>query len=1200
MTKSAFRFPSFQVVSSDRPAWHRTITKTLLVVKLTILLLTVALFSTHASTLAQKVTISGKDLTYKQFFASIKKQTGYVVFGNRELLASKETLALNFRDMPLRDLLGLVLKNKAFEYTIEDKTILISKKKPAPATTDAFVFAPAEPATPEDQEPLKIQVLAGTGQPLAGATISVSRNSKNNKTSGVTDAEGFLSITVNEGDVVLISYIGMENRSITITKSILNNSTLAITLVPSITKLDDVEIVVNTGYQKISKERATGSFSVVTAKDFKNNLGTDIMSRLEGKVAGLVQYKGAVAIRGISTVYGNMQPLYVVDGIPYEGNIEVLNPNEIESLTVLKDATAASIYGARAANGVIVITTKSGQSGKTKVSYNGSVQFQGIPDLGYLKLMNTGELIDLKRDLFNDYHAAYSALNKRTSIDEITQLFYDREAGSITEEQLQQKLGAYKSLNSKDEIQDELLRKKVTQQHNISLSGGNDKYTYLASMNYLESNPYNKAQNSSRYGFNVKNQIKFYDWMTADLGIVGSFTNAKGNNGINGLSLLTSNPSYRMLRNNDGTVATWGMGRSDYELDRLQSKGLYDLSYRPLEELDARTFLNKSAYYKMQAGLLFKLSKGLNFNLSYQTENTNYRNNQLYKAASWYARDMIVNAAQVDPVTGAINYNVPEGTQISERRGDEHSYTLRGQLNFNRTFNKKHQIVSLLGAERRLIKATWSNAYRMGFDENTLGYKPANIKDLGIGIKGTESLSGNYSWQDKNENKFSEIEDRYVAFYGNSSYTYNDRYAVTGSIRVDQSNLFGTDPSFQWKPLWSVGGSWFLSQEDFMSDITWLNRLALRFTYGINGNVSKASGPFMTIQDMGYSDWKQGFSSSVKTPPNPMLRWEKTAVTNFGVDFSMLNRRFSGSFDVYNRKSTDLLGDLKVDITTGWTAIKLNYGSMKNTGLELSLNSLNINGADFKWNTVLNFSYNKNKIIALTNKTQTAWNYVSENINSVDKPMFGLYSYRWAGLNATNGSPQVFDGKGNVVGSLNDVQALVYSGTTRPPYSGSLTNSFNYKSFGLSFMFIYNGGHVIRDAVGTYLGASLESNIYNGALNYWKKTGDEKIAGMAPRADRLATKEKQQLWYAADINILKADYIKLRNIILSYDLTNPLLNKYNIQGVSIKAQVQNAWWWAANNRGIDPESYSAGTYGIGARTMPDAPTYMLGLMINFQ
>lgn len=641
------------------------------------------------------------------------------------------------------------------------------------------------------------------------------------------------------------------------------------------------------------------------------------------------------------------------------------------------------------------------------------------------------------------------------------------------------------------------------------------------------------------------------------------------------------------------------MGRSNFELDRLQSIGLYDLSYRPLDELEDRSYLNKSAYYKLQAGLRFKISQGLNFNLTYQTENTNYRNNQLYKADSWYARDMIVNGAQVNLSTGAINYNVPEGNQFSERRGDDHSYTLRAQANFDRTFNDKHQIVSLFGAERRLIKETWSNSYRMGFDENTLGYKPANIKDLGTGITGTESLTGKFSWQDKNENKFSEIEDRYVAFYGNSSYTYDNRYAVTGSIRIDQSNLFGTDPKYQWKPLWSIGGSWFMSQEDFMSDVSWLNRLALRLTYGINGNVSKASGPFMTIQDMGYSDWKQGFSSSVKTPPNPMLRWEKTAVTNFGVDFSVLNRRISGSFDVYNRTSTDLLGDLKVDITTGWTAVKLNYGSMKNTGLELNINSLNIDDKDFKWNTVLNLSYNRNKIIELTNKTQTAWNYVSENINSIDKPMFGLYSYRWAGLSPVNGNPQVYDKDDNVVISLNDVESLVYSGTTRPPYSGSLTNLFNYKSFGLSFMLIYNGGHIMRDAVSSYLGATLESNIYRGSLNYWKKPGDETISGMAPRADRLATKEKQQLWYAADMHILKADYIKLRDITLSYDLDKSIFSKYNIQGVSIRAQVQNAWWWAANSKGIDPESYSAGTYGIGTRALLEAPTYMLGLSINF-
>lgn len=1126
-----------------------------------------------------KINIDMREVSLAQVLWELEKKTDIVFFYSVEDVLSVKHLNVKYADASLEKVLGELLKDTRLDYEIKHDVVVIKQK--------------GRVETPQPQvnkRTLKGVVKDQKGETLPGVSVLIKGT-----TSGVaTDINGKFEINIEDkpGIALLFSFIGMKSFE----QLVGTKSDFVIVLQPSAESLEEVIV---TGYQTLSKERATGSFSVVTPKNIENKLQTNIMDRLEGQVAGLVQYKGSTAIRGISTVYGNTAPLYVVDGMPYEGNIQAINPNEIQNVTVLKDATAASIYGARAANGVIVITTKGGQEGKTKVSYSGSVSFQPLPDLDYLELMNSEELIGLKRDLFNDYHARYSALNKRASIDEITQLFYEQEEGEITEDQLQQKLNVYRKQDNRKQIEDELLRTALTHQHNISMSGGSEKYKYLVSVNYLGTKPYEKAQSSDRFGFNVKNNMKFFKWLSADLGIAGSFTTSEGDNGLSGMSLLTSTPSYMMLRDADGTPTKWNKERSQYEIDRLQSAGLYNMSYSPLDELNKERFENKSAYYKVQAGLRFDLMEGLNVSLTYQTENTTYRNNQWYESDSYYVRTAVVNAAQIDPKTKAITYNVPEGMQISERRGDSRSYTMRAQANFNRTFKEKHGVTALLGAERRLIKDTWSNAYRMGFDENTLGYKPVDIKELGIGIKGTESLSGNYSWQDKNYNKFSETEDRYVAFYGNASYTYNDRYALTGSIRIDQSNLFGTDPKYQWKPLWSVGGSWFMTQEEFLNDIDWLERLSVRLTYGINGNVSKKNGPFMTIQDMGYSSWKQGFSSSIKTPPNPELRWEKTAVTNFGVDFSFLKGRIGGSFDYYNRKSTDLLGDLKVDITTGWTTVQLNYGSMKNSGLEFSLNSTNIQTKDFQWQTVVNFSYNKNKIIELTNKTQTAWNYASETVNTANKPMYGLYSYRWAGLNPTNGDPQVYDKDHNVVAASNDKDALVYSGTTRPPYSGSMTNNFNYKGFGLSFMFIYNGGHIMRDAVPTYLGATVGANIDRSSLKYWKKPGDEKIAGMAPRANRLATKEKQQLWYAADIHVMRADYIKLRDITLSYDLPKSLLQRFYVQGVSIKAQAQNIWWWAANDSDIDPEAYTAGTYGRGTRSLPEAPTYTLGLSINF-
>lgn len=1125
-----------------------------------------------------RVDLDMNNASLTQVLWELEKKTDIVFFYSVDDVSSVKGLNLRYKKASLSEILDKLLNNTNLTYEIKNETVVIRLKK---------MIEKAVP--PVAKRTVKGIVKDQDGEPLPGVSVLV----KGTNTGIATDMNGWFELQVdNTPNVVLqFSFVGMRTQE----RKLGSKNEMIVVLTPTEESLGEVII---TGYQTISKERATGSFSVVSPKAIENKLQTNIMDRLEGQVAGLVQYNGNVNIRGISTVYGNKNPIYVVDGVPYEGDLTAINPNDIQNVTVLKDATAASIYGARAANGVIVITTKSGQAGKTRVRYDGSVAFQPLADMDYLKLMNSEELVDLKRDLFNDYHAKYSALNKRASIDEVTELFYMQENGDITESELQNRLDVYRYRDRRKQVEDELLRTSFTHQHNLAISGGSDKYTYMASVNYVGRKPYNKAQDSDKFGFNLKNSIKFFKWFTTDLGIVGNFGNTNGNNGISGTSLRTSGPSYQMLRNDDGTPATWRNGRSDYEMDRLQSLGLYDMTYCPLDELDKTNYKTKSAYYKINVGLKFDIMKGLNLHLTYQTENSNSKSHTFKKGDSYYVRDMVVNAAQVDKETGEITYNVPEGNQLTESRSDMSAYTMRAQLNFNRTFKEKHSIVALLGTERRAIKSTSSSAFRMGFDENTLGYKPADIKQLGIGVKGTESLTGKFSWQDKNYNKFTETEDRYVAFYGNASYTYNERYAATASIRIDQSNLFGTDPKYQWKPLWSVGGSWFMSQEDFLKDVSWLDRLSLRVTYGINGNVSKQSSPYLIIQDMGYSDWKEGFSSSIKSSPNPSLRWEKTAVTNIGVDFSFFRGRLNGSLDYYNRKSTDLLGEVKVDITKGTTVLTLNYGSMKNRGVEVSLNSLNLDLRDFQWRTGVNFSYNKNRVIDITNRTTAASTYANSLVNVADRPMYSLFSYRWAGLDPENGDPRVFDKDGNIVKSSNDVENMVFSGTTRPPYSASMTNTLNYKGIGLSFMFIYNGGHVLRDEAAEYLGASIGSNIYRGALSYWKEPGDENIPGMAPKANRLATAAKKLLWYASDIHIVKADYIKLRDVTLYYSLPKSWINKARLENVTVKAQVQNLWWWAANDSGIDPEAYSYSS-GRGHRALQDAPTYTLGLSFNF-
>ena len=737
------------------------------------------------------------------------------------------------------------------------------------------------------------------------------------------------------------------------------------------------------------------------------------------------------------------------------------------------------------------------------------------------------------------------------------------------------------------------MRTAITHQHNLSLTGGTDKNNYLVSLNYYANYPYEKNRHDERVGFTLKENVKFFEWLSANFGVIGSFTKDGGKNGFdqissNGgrsnteLSLYTGGSSYQMLRNEDGSPRQWRKGKSDYELERLESIGLLNERYYPLEELERQHYKDKSSYYRLQTGFNVKIMEGLTVDLSYQTESTQIKNRQLFDKDSYYVRNMVNEAATTDSDTGEVTMNIPSGGQLFQIEEDIYSYTMRGQVNFNRIFGDRHSVVALAGAERRLIRDTKTKVYKMGYDDKSLAYKPINPLVLSP-INGTEGINGFYNWEDTNWNSFSQDEDRYVSFYGNASYTYNNRYAVTGSIRVDQSNLFGTDPKYQYRPLWSIGASWFMASEDFMQNVRWIERLNLRLTYGINGNVSKESGPYLTVVDDGYNSWTGDFSAYIQNPPNPQLRWEKTAVTNIGVDFSLFNSRLNGTVDYYIRKSTDLLGNRDTDPTLGWGNLLLNYGSLSNRGIEVSLGSVNITTPNFEWRTNLNFSYNKNKILKMQNSSTTVFSYVKGVVHTEGKPMYSLFSYKYAGLDPEKGAPLVYDKDGNKVANVGSIEELEYSGTTRPPYTASLINRLRYKGLSFSFMFIYNGGHVLRDEVSPYLTGGSTTNISRKAMNHWKKPGDEKIKGVAPAMNRSSSYVLQQVWYAANKHVKKGDYIKLRDITLSYDLPKEWINKCKLEGVTVNCQISNLWRWSANSGNIDPEAYTTTGYGWGKK-----------------
>ncbi len=1148
---------------------------------------------------AQNVSLKMDNKSLGEVLNAITHATGYKFVYSDALKEIKSTVSVNCSNKDLKAVLDELLRDKQISYKIEGKNIALSPSAVVPQKAGAKELL------------IKGIITDENGELLPGVAI---RNKTKNKFAA-SDLDGNYEIEAGAGDILLFTSIGMADKSITFSGK---SEKLNVIMNTDIIALNDVVV---TGYQTLSKERSTGSYAVVTSEKINNKLSANVMERLEGMIAGLNTNRGDIEIRGTSTLQGVSSPLYVVDGVPFEGGnstnagiLDVINPADIINVTVLKDATAASIYGARSANGVIVITTRSGQVGKTRVSYNGSVNFRGLPDRDYLNRMNSNELVDYMLAV-NNSHPGLRRSNARQWQNDVQTLILDLREGKISQEQFDNSLAPYRRGDRYDQVVNEFLRKKrVIHQHNLAFSGGTDIYKYSISANYKGTAPYERAQYENRMGFNFKNTFDFFKWLQIDAGIINSNESADYDNGILGMSYLNGGPSsFFMFRDEDGNpLQMYAVGPSQYksqkEIDRLKGLGLQDETFLPVNELSNRRYTYKTNYLNINIGAKFKIIEGLTATLRYQTEKTTGFSKQYDSRDAWSVKNMINDATQIDKKTGARKFNVPAGGQILQKNIDNFSYTVRGQVDYSKQINKDHSIQALAGAEVRKIVVSGTGFYRLGYDDNNLSWSEIDALTMSKMLSGTESLSGTFSFKNMlNEIKSIYNDDRFVSFYANASWSYRERLSLTASIRMDQSNLFGTDPKYQYRPLWSAGAHYVLLKNYG----NWLDRLAVRATYGINGNVAKKTGPYL-IATVGNNNYYTNENTmSIVSPPNDQLRWEKTNVFNIGVDFNLFRNRLNGSVEFYNKNTTDLLGAFSIDPTLGWTSVEKNFGSMVNRGVEVSLNSVNIDKRNFRWTTNFIFSYNKNEITRIESSDESAYSYFYALNNRKGYPMDALFSIRYKGLNE-KGFPVALKADGTDCNNYGELTKddLVYSGTYNPPYNASLSNTLSYKGIELGFMFVFSGGHVMRDVASTYLITShpvyTVSNTDRNMINYWKKPGDEldpdcNPAYMFGSQYRTAT---ETIWRAADKHVKKADFIKLRDVTLAYNLPAYLLKKTFISGVRVSFQARNLWYWAANGKGLDPEVWKGSsinnrTSGYPTRGVRYPAEFIIGLNLNF-
>ncbi len=1150
---------------------------------------------------AQTITLNQTDVPLETILKTITSQTGYKFVYAGSVIDTKQKVSVNIRSSDIKIVLDAVFKGTKITFTIADKQVALSLRKEA-ATSQSNVGSRV----------VSGKITEKDGSPLIGVLVTAEGTS----ISAYTDLSGEYSITVKDDPQTKLTYkyLGMVSNTLPIGSL----SRIDVSMIADNVILDQVVV---TGYQTISKERSAGSYAIVKGAEFQDKAIArgSLIESLEGIIAGFRINLGAEGdkylIRGITSINSNRKPLFIVDGVsvPSEMIESTLNGNDVKNVTVLKDATAASIWGAQAANGVVVITTKSGSRGdRTDVSYNGSFTYKGMPDYSYKDLMTSSMFIKNASEVFDPIGYPWSSIS--TGIEnavlphEIP--LYKHYLGEISKSECDAQLKRLSELNGRKDYEKYLMSNSWLTNHSVSLSGGNNIQTFYVSLGY-QGQLDNYKERSNEYRINARENINITKWMNLDLTLNASYRTDKShlnqfslddNSGATGLTGLP----YAVFYGENGNALSF----SNYLLNesvRINAQNLsgINLDYYPIKDFNNTTQKSILSNIRTSAGLTIKIMKGLNYEGRFSDYISNGKSETYTPSESYNVRLDRVYATSKDGTT----YLPSSGGYFRTYNSLADSYTVRNQLSYDNSFKGGiHQITALLGQEINQTKSGNNSSSMRGYDRQTM--QNIFFDDYFINVEGVNNPILNKFGNSRNffsSNRYSQGEAtyRFVSFYANAAYTYNNRYSLNASIRVDQSNLFGSDPSIQFKPIWSIGGMWNMKREKFMGDISWINDLQIRASFGFAGNSPSPGqgGPYNIINatsDPSYSEFGLGYV--ISTPANDKLTWEKTRTWNIGASFSLFKNKLSGSFDLYDKKTSDLLASSPVNPSTGYTYVFQNIGTMTNKGFEVSLNNRNLSLQNFVWDTGLALSYNKNNIVEMYFPAPSSpAGYVSkEYVEGL--PANTLFAYRWAGLDPVDGAARVYDSKGNIVRTIqdiDDISAVAYMGTTVPPWSCSMTNTLRYKNFELSFMLVANMGHKMRNDTYTQTDFRFTSDIHNDFDKRWRQPGDEKQTNI-PSFYKMADAADRDGGYLfpiySDINILDASYIKFRDLSIGYYLPGKVCQKINTKSIKVRVQASNLLTIGFNKEGIDPEAFSLRG---GSRYDRYKPSISASLLIEF-
>lgn len=1125
------------------------------------------------------VKIQGASL--QTLFNTIQQKSDYVFFYNDDLMSSTKKINVN-QYGTVEQILNTALANTGLTYTVIDKQIVIKKSKTKASLNELEPYEVKGTVTDK-----KGNRLVGVNVLLVGTQIW-----------DVTREKGDFRIEVVATDSLRFSYLGYKTKTL----SVNNKKLINVVLEPQAELLKDLVVVASNGYTDIPKERVTGSFEVMTAKELAQVPTVDIASRIEGKIAGVKvdPRTGSISVRGTNSYSNTGSPLIVIDGFPQSDNdfkfskrgvpgssiLSYLNPDDVETITVLKDAAAASIWGSRAANGVIVVTTKKGKKGDPVINFSTTTTMGERMDLGKLRVMNTSQYIDYEKDLVNGgfivdniNSTIGSGAEKNPSAAQ--EIMFQQQRGTISMAQRDQLLAQLGQNDNLNQISRYLLRNSATTQYDLSVNGGTEKSTYYLSLGYNKDEAAMRGNQSKSYNITLNNSFQLKSFLKLNTGINYVSSSFQENTTVNE---ALSNVSNSALRPYDMIADASGNGIDRYIIFRpevaqgFEKKGYLPWTYNYLDELNYSNVITKGANLRLNASLTATVNSWLNFEASGMYTSIGNKTKSLSEADSYYSRNLINEATFLNSA-GKLVYGIPVGGYLYTLTNSNESQSMRFQMNINKNFNENNSLHFLAGSEIKEERREGSSQRYYGYNTDTNAGQSVNPTTYYTTIYGWDTFIG------ASDNSINKYRDRWLSYYGLGSYDFMNRYHVSGSVRFDDYNLLGASRKNRALPLWSVGGKWDINKEFFLREVSWLNNLSARLTYGKSGSTPTGGfGSKSAVISVGSTDFNTQLpTASISLPENPEIKWETTTTLNYGLDYSLFNNRLNGSVDLYYKNTKDILANVPYNPTYGWSFLNYNTASLKGHGVELNIGGLIVDKA-FKWNTNFNFSYNTNEV------TDTRYNLTTVNQYFSGTAMLGntigyLYAYKWAGLDAS-GQSTVAKSDGTIINSSQSIALinkddLKYMGTTVAPYFGGFMNSFSYSNFTLGVQVSYYMGSVFRNPVlqnyptgGTQYGAVSKDELI---ADRWRQPGDEAFTNVPGLSN--VNYNSVNRFQMADINVLPADNIRLQQISLGYSVPSKFLDRTFIKSLSFNFAARNlGLLWVKNDLGIDPQYLSSNNY----------------------